>query len=98
MGKTGAINAHVRETKSRRNFSQQTHPIHPLGHQTHILGRFGSFRYWMNFGAKRAGLVKLMHKFMQPSRVGIFRNERTGSTTLDPKLMFRGVADHSITP
>jgi hypothetical protein len=45
MGQTGAINAHVRETKSRRNFSQQMHPIHPIGHQTHVLGHFGLFRY-----------------------------------------------------
>ena len=36
-------------------------------------------------GAKRAELVQ---KFMPRSRVGIFRNERTGSTPLDPKLMF----------
>jgi hypothetical protein len=28
----------------------------------------------MNFGAKRAKLVQLMHKFVQPSRVGIFWN------------------------
>ena len=29
-----------------------------------------------------------MQKFVPRSRVGIFRNERTRSTTLDPKLMF----------
>ena len=36
-------------------------------------------------GAKRAELVQ---KFVARSRVGIFRNERTRSTPLDPKLMF----------
>ena len=36
-------------------------------------------------GAKRAELVQ---KFMPRSRVGIFRNECTRSTPLDPKLMF----------
>jgi hypothetical protein len=44
-GQTGAINVHIHETKWRRNFSQHTHPIHPIGPQTHVLGRFGSFRY-----------------------------------------------------
>src|SRR6185503_3329649 len=28
--KTGRISAKVRETKSHRNFSQRTHPIHPI--------------------------------------------------------------------
>jgi len=32
--------------------------------------------------------VKLVQKFVPRSRVGIFRNERTRSTPLDPKLMF----------
>src|SRR6185503_3361487 len=30
--KTGRSSAKVRATKSRRNFSQRTHPIHPIGH------------------------------------------------------------------
>ena len=29
--KTGQTCAKVRDTKSRRNFSQRTHPIHPIG-------------------------------------------------------------------
>ena len=29
--KTGRTSAKVRATKSRRNFSQRTHPIHPIG-------------------------------------------------------------------
>src|SRR6185437_638515 len=29
--KTGRTSAKVRATKSRRNFSQQMHPIHPIG-------------------------------------------------------------------
>ena len=39
----------------------------------------------MKLGAKRAELVQ---KFVPRSRVGIFRNERTRSTPLDPKLTF----------
>jgi hypothetical protein len=61
--------------KSRQNFSQRTHPIYPIGPRTHVLGRFGLFCYCMNFGAKRAELVQLTHKFVQRSRVGIFHNE-----------------------
>ena len=48
------------------------------------LGPFGCIR---KLGAKRAELVQ---KFVPRSRVGIFRNERTRSTPLDPKLMFFG--------
>ena len=56
---------------------------------------FGAFRtIWVHLGpfdcltklgAKRAELVQ---KFVPRSRVGIFRNERTRSTPLDPKLTF----------
>jgi hypothetical protein len=51
-GASGAISAQVRATKSRRNFSQQMHLIHPIGPQTHILWCFGPFHYCKNFGAK----------------------------------------------
>src|SRR6185436_11362532 len=57
--------------------------------------RFGAFRtIWVhsgpfvcltNLGAKRAELVQ---KFVPRSRVGIFRNEHTRSTPLEPKLTF----------
>ena len=52
------------------------------------LGPFGCLT---KLGAKRA---KLVQKFMPRSRVelvGIFRNERTRSTPLDPKLMFSAI-------
>jgi hypothetical protein len=78
-------------------FSQRMHQIHPIGLQTHVSGRFGPFRYCTNFGAKWAELVPLMQKFVQPNHVGIFQNERTRSMPLDPKLMFQGVSDRSIT-
>ena len=38
--KTGRTSAQVRATKSRRNFSQRTHPIHPIGPLTDVLVRF----------------------------------------------------------
>ena len=57
--------------------------------------RFGAFlTIWVHsgpfccltkLGAKQAKLVQL---FMSRSRVAIFRNERTRSTPLDPKLTF----------
>ena len=43
------------------------------------------FGFLTKLGAKRA---KLEQKFMPRSRVGIFRNERTRSSPLDPKLTF----------
>ena len=46
------------------------------------LGPFGCLT---ELGAKRAELVQ---KFVPRSRVGIFRNKRTRSTPLDPKLTF----------
>jgi hypothetical protein len=80
--RTGAINAQVRATKSCQNFSQWTHPIHPIWTITHVLGHFGSFRYCKSFGAKWAELVQLMHNFVQWSRAGMFRILRTRSTLL----------------
>ena len=50
------------------------------------LGPFGCLT---KLGAKQAELVQ---KFVPRSRVGIFRNERTRSTPLDPKLTFWGVS------
>jgi len=46
----------------------------------------------MKLGAKRGELVQLMQKFVPRSHVVIFRNERTRSTPLDPKLMFSCVS------
>ena len=46
------------------------------------------FRYYMKLGAKRVELVQLMHKFVPLRRIGIFSNERTRPTPLDPKLKY----------
>jgi hypothetical protein len=72
----------------RRNFAQRTHLIHSIGSKTHVLGHFGAFCYCTKVGAKWTKLVSFMHKLDERSCVGIFRNERTRSTPLDPKLMF----------
>ena len=49
------------------------------------LGAFGTVGCLTELGAKRAEQVQ---KFVPRSRVGIFRNKRTRSTPLDPKLTF----------
>jgi len=53
-----------------------------------VLEYLGSFRNSMKLDAKQGELVQLMQEFVPQSHVGIFRNECTQSTPLDPKLMF----------
>ena len=54
--KTGRTSAKVRATKSRRNFSQRTHPIHPLDpkqmfwYVSYYLGAFGTV--WLPYGIR----------------------------------------------
>jgi hypothetical protein len=55
------------------------------------------FRYCTKVDAKLVELVPLMHKFAKQSGIWIFRNERTRSILLDPKLMFLDVSDHFVT-
>ena len=50
-----------------------------------ILMHLGPFDWLAKLDGKQA---ELMQKFVPRSRVRIFRNERTQSTPLDPKLMF----------
>ena len=53
---------------------------------------FRLFHYCAKLVGKRVELVQLVQKFVPRSDVGIFRNERTKSTPLDPKLMIRSVS------
>src|SRR6185312_5356993 len=86
--------AKVHATKSLRNFSQRTQPIHPLDPKlmfrcvSYKFGAFGTVWLLTKLGAKRAELVQ---NFVPRGRVGFFRNERTRSTPLDPRLMFWSV-------
>ena len=50
------------------------------------------FHYYRKLGARQVELVQLMQKFVPWSCIRIFRNERTQSTPLEPKLMFCCVA------
>ena len=56
---------------------------------SYYLGAFGTICCLTKLGAKWA---KLVQKFVPRGCVGIFHNERTQSTPLDPKLMFWGVS------
>jgi len=83
--KTSRTSAKVRATKSLRNFSQRTHPIHPIRPKTDVLVRFvlfgcRPFGCLTKLGAKRAELVQ---KFVPRSRVGNFLKEHTRSTPWD---------------
>jgi len=52
---------------------------------SYYLGSFGLFSCLKKLEAERAKLVRM---FVSRSHFGIFRNEHTLSTPLDPKLMF----------
>ena len=83
--------------KSRRNFSHRTHPSTPLDPKLtfwcvlYYLGAFGTVWFHTKLGTKRA---ELEQKFVPRSRLRIFRNERTQSSPLDPKLMFWCVSNY----
>ena len=89
--KRGWSGAKVRAMMSGRNFSQGTHPIHPL--DSKLMFRCVSY-YFFAFETVccvttlRSIRAKPVQKFVPRSRVGIFRNERTRSTPLAPKLTF----------
>jgi len=89
--KTGRTSAKVRETKSCRTFRNERTRSTPLDNIltfccVHTIWvHSGPFCCLMKLGAKRAELVQ---KFVKRSRIGIFRNECTQSTPLDPKLTF----------
>ena len=52
------------------------------------------FCYYTKLGAKRVELVQLKQKFVPWNRIGIFRNERSRSTPLDPNSCL--CASHSV--
>ena len=93
MGWTGAINAKVRATKLGRIATNAPDPPHWTLNSTFVAFRsdwvrLGLICYDSKLIAKWAELVQLMQKFMRRSCIGCFRNERTWSTPLDPKLNF----------
>src|SRR6185369_12720765 len=95
--KTGRTSAKVRATKSHRTFrnertrSTPLDPILTFWCVRTIWVHSGLFGCLTKLGAKQAELVQ---KFVPRSRVGIFHNECTRSTPLDPKLTFWSVSHY----
>jgi hypothetical protein len=58
-------------------FFSTKHLIYSIGPNTHVLGRFGPFRYCTKLDAKLVELVLLTQKFAKQCYVEKFRNERT---------------------
>jgi len=52
------------------------------------LGAFGTIMLLHKLDAKHSKLVQLMQKFVPRCHIRNFRNERSQSTLLEPKLMF----------
>ena len=96
-GWTGAINAKVRSTKSHRIFRNEHTRSNPLDPKLTVccvlyhLGAFGTV--WLPYET-RCKMAELVQMFEPRSCARIFRNERTWSTTLDPKLTFWCISYH----
>src|SRR6185295_7150790 len=89
--KTGRSSAKVCATKLHWNFSQRTHPIHPIGPKTHVLVSLLPFRcIWDRLVVlqTRCKTGRTSAKLRATKSNGIFRNKSTRSTSLDPKLLF----------
>jgi len=75
-----------------RNQCTQSTPWDPELMFWCILYNFGAFvTVWLSYETRRKQ-AELLQKFVPQSRIEIFRKERTGSTPLDPKLMFRCIS------
>ena len=70
-----------------RNEHSQSTPLDPeltFWCVSFSLGAFGTVSLLHETRCKMSQLLQLMQKFVQPSRVGFFRNERSRSAPLDP--------------
>ena len=84
--------SHVRIFRNERTQSAPLDLNSCFGTLQTVGMHLGSFGNCMKLDANQGQLVQLMQKFVPRSHVGIFLNERTQSTPLDPKLMFWCVA------
>jgi hypothetical protein len=89
-GRTSAINAQVRWTKLRWNFSQRMHPIYSIRAKMHVLAHFGPFRYFSKDDEKLAELAPLMHKFAKRSCVRHFSQRAHPIHSIGPKTHVLG--------
>ena len=97
-GKTGRTSTKDRATKSSRIFlaTNASNPPHwnlnsCFGALRTVLVHLRPFGCLVKLGAKHSELVQ---KFVPRSRVGVYHDDRTRSTQLDPKLMFWSVSYH----
>jgi hypothetical protein len=97
MGRTGAINAQVRGTKSWWNFFHNKRIRSSLLDHKLIFWGFSDHFFTARNMVQRAEVVQVMHKFVPLSYIGIFRNEHTQSDPLDSKLLFSGVFECFVT-
>ena len=95
--KTDRTSAKVRAMKSRRNFLQRTHLIHPIDPKltfwcvSYYLGAFGTV--WLPFETRcKTGRTSAKVRATKSCRA--FWNERTRSTPLHPKLTFWCVSSY----
>ena len=79
------LRSHFGIFRNERNRSTPLDPKLMFWCISYYFGHLGPFRCLTKLDAKR---VELVQKFVPRSRVGIFRNERTRCTPLDPKLKF----------
>ena len=77
-----------------RNEHTRSTPLDPKLTFWCVSNYLGAFRtVWLPYETW-CKMAELVQKFVPRSRVGIFRNERTRSNPLDPKLMFWCVLYH----
>ena len=86
--------SHVGIFHNEHNQSTLLDPIPIFDAFYSICMHLGSFRNCMKLVAKHNELEQLMQKYVPRSHIGIFRNERTQSNPLDPKLMFQSVLQY----
>ena len=81
--------SHVGSFHNERTRSTPLDPKLTFWRVSYYLGAFRTVLFPYETRCKTGQLVQ---KFVPRSHVGIFRNERTRSTPLDPKLTFRSVS------
>ena len=93
--KTGRTDAKVRAMKSRHNFSQRTHPIVPVGTETHVLVRFVLFGcIWYRLVALQNSVqngLKWCKRSCHEAVSEFFATNAPDPPPLDPNLMIRCV-------
>jgi len=78
----------IRISRNGHSWSTQLDPKLMFSCVSFFLGAFGTIMLLHKLDAKHSKLVQLMQKFVPRCLIRSFRNERSRSTPLEPKLMF----------